>query len=165
MAKSENSAVMRPHSVFLHIFKFFFHFIFNNQKRNTMSTADKIKQLALDKIDFADEAIETAIEELVTASNDVHTAAIQFDADAAAANITPEQAEKTSGAIVELASDFGDFYDELSDERKERVKAAFGELYRGETDDLDAAGQTLFNNTLSFIQKADEVNTLFAENI
>lgn len=126
-----------------------------------MSTPELIKQLSLEQIDFNNDATESLVERLLTANTDMHIAASKFEVDANAAAIAPLEIEKTAKAIVQLGGAFGRFYDLLNPDEVQEVQDAFGDIYKGETGELDASGQSLFNSVITFISTAKEVNAAF----
>lgn len=136
-------------------------FLFHKLIINTMSTPDLIQQLSLQEIDFNNDATESLVERLLTANTQMHISATAFERDANVAGIAPLEIEKTAKAVVQLAGAFGRFYDLLNADEVEQVQNAFGDIYKGETAELDASGQTLFNNVIAFIATAKEVNTAF----
>lgn len=112
--------------------------------------SDKIKALILNRIDFADDELRDAVEDLTTAAAALASAGDQFD------DVFPnDSGDAVADGVLTLADAFADV---AAPDKNEVVKKAFRDVYSATTPEQEAAGEALFAAGLDFDLAANALN-------
>lgn len=126
-----------------------------------LSTVIATETLA--RLDFANDDLEAKFE----VQNSAYVALVEtgkkFEDAAAAAGLDVEDA--TGKSILGLAFAFGKTYKDLDEDQQVEIRDAFGKIYQGQSEELDAAGQELFDATLAYFAATVDLNTYVNDNI
>lgn len=119
--------------------------------------SQKVKEIILDEIDFKDEKILNAVENLATSVFNLAEAGYEFDTAFAKVDNTQDQ---VSDGILDLARAFSAV---VAPDKNQAVKAAFTKVFTSSTPEQEKAGENLFSAALDFNISASELNELYAE--
>lgn len=116
---------------------------------------DQLKQRIIDRTDFVNEALESAIELHTNNAFAMAVATAEFEAKAASLELDPVT---TSNAVLQLSQVFGESFPKPTPERTAQIKALVAELV-DETDlELESKIESLFNAALDFETSINTVN-------
>lgn len=119
--------------------------------------ADKIKSLILARIDFPDQEVLDAVENLATAAGTLASAGDQFD------DVNPgDSGDAVATGALNLADAFAAV---ATPDKNAVVKQAFNDIYAAATPEQEAAGEALFSAALDFDIAANALNDLLTERL
>lgn len=123
-------------------------------KKNMSALSEKLGALIVAQIDFQDDQLEQATEKLVNAASKATEATISF----AAAIGDDEAANNAAASLVDLASEIGTAFPGLTAEQADKFKAIVANVYEGESEEVDALGESIFNHAVDAVLAAKDLN-------
>lgn len=115
---------------------------------------EEISALAVEQIDFTDDALETEVEGVITAYGEVFSAALEIGKVAPNDEVAGATVAVSKG-VLKLARQFGMAFKNLTDSNAQAVKDAVAEIVTGVNEVLV---ENLFNKALNFITKGQGLN-------
>lgn len=116
--------------------------------------SEKIQQLVVEQVDFLNDDIEAKVEAVTAAASKLRTLSLQIDGLSEEDDAFEAVAENT----VNLASAFGKFYRQLTDQDRASVKAAFRAVYGNPNAEQEVVIEGIFDATIDFIGAASDLN-------
>lgn len=116
-----------------------------------MPIFEKIVQLVNENTNFVNDEAEMAVLERDAALVNVQRTALLIEQLAAQGNVEDAELEGVAEAIVDLASQFGTTFKNLSADQKARVKATVAGIVTGKNEVLI---ETLFDSAFDLVGKA-----------
>lgn len=122
----------------------------------------KIASLLIDRIDFQNDAFEVLVEDALVKGMAVSAAASQFEA--VIADEFPEdpdaQAKQLAIAegVIDLASEIGSAFPSLTPDQRARFKNLFQTVFESESEAVEAAGETIFNESVEALGAIQALN-------
>lgn len=127
-----------------------------------MPLQDQILALALDQVDFTNDALEQQFEAMNAANVKLSHAAIAVDRAAETAGV---DVSTVAESVVTMATAFGKSYRQLNADQRAQLKAAFQGLFSASDPTVEATVEELFTGTLEFIDAAQALNEWVAANL
>lgn len=113
----------------------------------------EIAALAVDQIDFKNDALEAAFEKSIAKFGSLYESAQAVDT----ASTSDETVVPVAKGVLTLAGLYGKTYKNLTDDQKVAVKEAVAQIVTGPN---EAAIEKLFDDSVEFIASAQELNTV-----
>lgn len=111
----------------------------------------ELAELATSTIDFQNEALESALEQTLTAFGKLAKTAVELD------GLTDESVLPVSKSVLELAKQFGIAFKDLEAEQAQKVKDAMKGVVTGENELLV---ERFFDEALDFILSGQNLNAV-----
>ena len=128
--------------------------------------SEKVAQLLIDRIDFTNEELETIVEDALAkgmamkqAASDLERAiATEFPDDPEAQQKNTDIAE----GVVDFANEIGAAFPTLTSEQRGRFKDLFTTVFESESEEIELAGENLFNTAVDALGATQALNDYVA---
>ncbi len=132
------------------------------KKKFKMSFLETINGLIIKNIDFANDELEAIVEDLAASISASSVAALNFQNAVKGEN--QESLEKGGKALIDLASDLGTAFSQLTPEQLEKFKSTVADIYENPDPVIDSAASSLFDASLDVVVKGQKL-TAFVDSL